>query len=67
MSTLKGIHYLTDSHNKKVAVQIDIATLEKNEERLHDLFDILIAEARESEDEIPFETILKKHKVKLKK
>ena len=67
MTSLKGVHYLTDSNNKKVAVQIDISTLEKNEEHLHDLFDILIAESREEESEIPFETILKKHHVRIKK
>ena len=43
---MKGVSYVTDSSNKKVAVQIDIKLLEKYDEEMEDLIDGIIAESR---------------------
>lgn len=47
---MKGVHYLTDSNNKKVAVQIDLKLLEKQEaNNMEDFIDGIIAEGRKEE------------------
>ena len=56
---MKGIRYVTDEHNKKVAVQIDLKTLEKYEEQLEDLLDIIIAESRKDEESVSLEEVMK--------
>ena len=51
--TMKGITFITDETHKKRLVQIELDTIEKYEERLEDLFDIILAEARKDEEKIP--------------
>jgi len=46
---MKGISFLTDSSNKKVAVQIDLKTLDRFESEIEDLLDVIIAESRKDE------------------
>lgn len=47
---MKGISYVTDDNNKKIAVQIDINVLTEYEEWIEDLMDGLIAESRKGEE-----------------
>jgi len=61
---MKGVSYLTDSRKRITAVQIDIKTIEKYEEQIEDLFDVIIAESRAGEPSIPFEKIVKSLKKK---
>lgn len=51
---MEGIHYVTDDQNRRIAVQID---LEKYGEIWEDIEDILIAEARKHEENIPWEEV----------
>jgi hypothetical protein len=60
---MKGIRYITDSKDKKTAVVIDLKTIEKYEDEIHDFIDVLIAESRKDDETISWEdakAILKK-------
>ena len=61
---MKGISYITDKKNKKTAVVIDLKTLQKYDEQIEDLFDVIIAESRAEEPSISWETVKKKLKKK---
>ena len=61
---MQGITYITDSRNKRIAVQIELKTLRKFEEQIQDLLDGIIAEARKDEKSIPFEKVIKALKKK---
>ncbi|MBI3510700.1 MAG: hypothetical protein HY064_08550 [Bacteroidetes bacterium] len=56
---MKGVSYIKDSHKKVKAVQIDISLLEKYNEQLEDLIDVIIAESRVDEPSVPFERVEK--------
>ncbi len=53
---MQGVKYVVDDKGKKVAVQIDLKTLE---EYWEDVFDSLIATLRENEPTIPWEELKK--------
>ena len=65
---MKGVTYVTDEQNKKVAVQIELKLLEKYDEELEDLIDGIIAESRNDEERVPLDKVIKslKRKGKLK-
>jgi hypothetical protein len=65
---MKGVNYVTDASNKKVAVQIDLKLLEKYDEEIEDLIDGIIAESRKEEERKPLDEVIKslKKKGKLK-
>jgi len=56
---MKGVSYITDEKNHKKAVVIDFKTLEKYDDNIEDLFDIIIAESRADEESIPWEEVKK--------
>ncbi|MDX2001128.1 MAG: hypothetical protein SFW35_01765 [Chitinophagales bacterium] len=56
---MKGVTFLTDSNNKKIAVQIELKTLEKYTEEIEDLLDIIIAEARKDDPKRSWEDVKK--------
>ena len=56
---MKGVKYLTDESNKKVAVQIDLKLLEKYDEELEDLIDGIIAESRKDEEKKRLAEVIK--------
>lgn len=49
---MKGVSYVTDEQNKRVAVQIELKVLEKYEEQIEDLIDGIIAESRRDEPRV---------------
>ena len=53
-STMEGIHYVTDSNNRRVAVQIDLV---KHGEIWEDFYDGLMAELSKDEASIPLEEL----------
>ena len=53
---MKGINYVTDDKNRKVAVQID---LKKYGELWEDFYDNMIAELRKDEEKIPLAEVIK--------
>ena len=61
---MKGISYITDSKNSKKAVVIDFKTIEKYDENLEDLFDVILAEARKDEPSSSWDDVKKKLKSK---
>lgn len=52
---MKGISYLTDDKNRKVAVQID---LKKYGRLWEEFYDSVIAEIRKDEEKIPLEKVI---------
>jgi hypothetical protein len=60
MKTMKGINYITDEKNRKKAVVIDLKTIEDQQEEVHELIDVLVAESRKDDEMISWEDA-KKH------
>jgi hypothetical protein len=52
---MKGINYVTDNKNRKVAVQIDLKIYGKLWE---DFYDNMIAEQRKDEEKIPLKDLI---------
>ncbi len=65
---MKGVKYVTDEHNNKVAVQIEMKVLEKYDEEIEDLLDGIIAESKKDEKRVPLSKVISnlKKKGKLK-
>jgi len=61
---MKGVSYVTDEKDKKIAVQIDINYFKSANEDLEDLIDGIIAESRQDEERIPLDAVIKKLKKK---
>ena len=55
---MKGVSYLTDDQNKKKAVVIELATLERYAQDLEDLLDGLIAQSRKNDEKIPLNKVI---------
>jgi hypothetical protein len=43
---MKGVSYITDEKNIKRAIVIDLKTIEKSLESVHEYIDVLVAESR---------------------
>jgi len=56
---MKGISYVTDEQNKKVAVQIELKLLERYDEQMEDLIDGIIAESRRDEQRVPLSKVIR--------
>lgn len=54
---MKGINYVTDDKNRKVAVQID---LKEHGELWEDFYDNVVAEMRKHEEKIPLGEVIKR-------
>lgn len=54
---MKGVNFITDDKNQKIAVQIDFKTLERYEEEIEDLLDVIVAEARKDEPKRSWEEV----------
>ena len=52
---MKGVRYITDDHDRKTAVVIDLKTIENHEEEVHEFIDVLIAESRKGDEQISWE------------
>jgi hypothetical protein len=61
---MKGVSYVTDDKHRTKAVLIEIKTLEKYEEQIEDLFDVIIAESRKDEPKRSWEEVRKSLKKK---
>lgn len=55
-TTMKGITFLTNDQDQKVAVQID---LEKYGELWEDFYDVLVSESRKDEESVPLDDAIK--------
>lgn len=56
---MKGISFVTDGQNKKVAVQIELTVLERYDEQMEDLIDGVIAESRKDEQRVPLNKVIR--------
>ena len=59
---MKGISFVTNEKNEKIAVQIDLKAIEKHQEAIEDLLDGIIAESRKEEEKIPLSKVISKLK-----
>lgn len=61
---MKGVSYVTDEKDNKIAVQIDINYFKLANKDLEDLIDGIIAESRNDEERIPLDKVIKNLKKK---
>ena len=54
---MKGITFITDETHNKRFVQIDLEELEKHQNKIEDLLDVIIAESRKDDEEISWEDV----------
>lgn len=54
---MKGVTFITDETHKKRFVQIDLEHLEKYQNEIEDLLDVIIAESRRNDKEVSWEEI----------
>ncbi len=59
---MKGITFITDETHNKRFVQIDLDQLEKYQNKVEDLLDVIIAESRKEDEEISWEDVKKQLK-----
>lgn len=59
---IKGISYVTNGNNERIAIQIDLKTLEKHPGWIEDFLDGIIAESRKDEEKIPLSKVVDKLK-----
>jgi hypothetical protein len=55
MNFMKGVSFVMNDKNEKIAVQIDLKTLAKYQEEIEDILDIIIAENRKNDKDISWE------------
>lgn len=49
---MKGISYVVNDKNERIAVQIDLKSIVKQRQAIEDLLDGIIAESRKYEDKV---------------
>jgi len=59
---MKGVTFITDETHNKRFVQIDLDKLEKHQDEIEDLLDVIVAESRKGEEEISWEELKKQLK-----
>lgn len=59
---MKGVSFVTNDKNEKIAVQIDLKVLGKHQEDVEDLLDIIMAERRKEDEDISWENAKKELK-----
>jgi hypothetical protein len=57
---MKGVSFVTDESDRRIAVQIDLRTLEEHRDDVEDLLDGIIATAREHEETVPLDDVIAK-------
>ena len=59
---MKGVSFVTNDKNEKIAVQIDLKVLRKHQEDVEELLDIIMAERRKEDEDISWENANKELK-----
>ncbi|MEO9257765.1 MAG: hypothetical protein ABI207_05245 [Crocinitomicaceae bacterium] len=54
---MKGIRFLTNDQNKRIAVQIDLDHLEKFQGEVEDILDAIISESRKDDEEVSWKSV----------
>jgi len=55
---MKGVSFVTNEKNEKIAVQIDLKTIAHYQEELEDLLDGILAESRKDEEVVPLKKVI---------
>jgi hypothetical protein len=55
---MKCVSFVTNDKNEKIAVQIDLKSIEKHQEAIEDLLDGIIAESRKNEVKVPLSKVI---------
>lgn len=55
---MKGVNFITNEKNEKIAVQIELKAIEKHQEAIEDLLDGIVAEARKGEKKTPLSKVI---------
>ncbi|MFZ4800038.1 MAG: hypothetical protein ACOYMA_21290 [Bacteroidia bacterium] len=50
---MKGVRFVVNDKNEKIAVQIDLKSIEEHQEAIEDLLDGIIAKSRKNEEKVP--------------
>ena len=56
---MKGVTFITDETHNKRFVQIDLDRLEKHQDEIEDLLDVIVAESRKDDDEVSWDKLKK--------
>ena len=54
---MKGVSFVTDDNNRKTAVIIELKALEKNQKKIEDFLDVIIAESRKDEPKCSWQDV----------
>ena len=52
---MKGVSFVTNEKNEKIAVQIDLKQLQRHQQEIEDFLDIIIAENRKDDEDVSWE------------
>jgi hypothetical protein len=55
---MKGISFVVNDKNEKIAVQIDLKSIVKHQETILDLLDGIIAESRKNEEKVSLTKVI---------
>ena len=49
---MKGVSFVTNDKNEKIAVQIDLKMLGKHQEEIEDILDVIVGENRNADEDV---------------
>ncbi len=52
---MKGVSFVTNDKNEKIAVQIDLKQLQRHQQEIEDVLDVIIAESRKDDEDVSWE------------
>jgi hypothetical protein len=52
---MKGVSFVTNVKNEKIAVQIDLKQLQRHQHEIEDILDVMIAENRKDDEDVSWE------------
>jgi len=55
VTVMKGISYITDEANNRKSLVIDLKSIEKHGEEIHEFIDVLVAESRKNDEMVRWE------------
>ena len=59
---MKGVSFVTNDKNEKIAVQIDLKTLDSHHDAIEDILDVIVAERRKNDENVSWEIAKKELK-----
>ena len=61
-NSIKDVRFVVNDKNEKIAVQIDLKSIEKHHEAIEDLLVGIIAEKRNNEEKVPLSKVISNFK-----